>query len=281
MDTVPHFFFAKKGQLLYHYTSVEAALAILENQSLWMSDFKRMNDTKEYSFAKAQYLEAYHNREVYIEEYPRFLNTINLISLENNTVMFIGCLTREPNDPSHWKNYANNSSGCAVGISAEFLEDWAGTNISSVVYDKSAMKSFFHAGWLMLQEQYEKEPDNQEELDTLSKFFLSDLYAFKRPEYQNEKEVRISRLLVKNSKKPIKNKDVGGFDKLDNKLPAIPVKTRKGQFGKTEYIELPLKSKLGGNGIREIRLGENCSQEARDAILNKINDQALEIELIG
>lgn len=59
-----HFYSPPPGQLLYHYTSLSGAEALIQNQTLRLSEFSMMNDRSEYTYAKAQFVEAYQNRKV-------------------------------------------------------------------------------------------------------------------------------------------------------------------------------------------------------------------------
>ena len=92
-----------------------------------------MNDPDEYTYARDCFLEVYRDRPVFVDMVPRLLATSALLGLENNTKMFIGCLSPTDDDPGQWERYGDGGTGCAIGIDARFLVDWAGVNVRRVV----------------------------------------------------------------------------------------------------------------------------------------------------
>ena len=196
--------------MLYHYTNIAGARGILSGNALWLSDFARMNDPDEYTYARDCFLEVYRDRPVFVDMVPRLLATSALLGLENNTKMFIGCLSPTDDDPGQWERYGDGGTGCAVGIDARFLVDWAGVNVRRVVYDRAELDRFVRAGLRMLQEEHELEPNDRDDLLELAQFFVSDLYAFKRPQHRSEREIRISRLLIRDTGEVSGFSDQGG-----------------------------------------------------------------------
>lgn len=249
----PHFYVPREGELLYHYTSVAGACGILASNALWLSDFACMNDPDEYTYARECYLEVYRDRPVFVDMVPRLLATCALLGLENNTRMFIGCLSPTDDDPGQWARYGDSGTGCAIGIDAQFLRDWAGVNVRRVVYDRADLNRFVDAGLMMLQKEHELDPGERDALYELAQFFVSDLYAFKRPEHQSEREVRISRLLTRAPEVASGFRDHGGIC-LEGRVDAIPVGVREGLRGPTPYVALPL-SRGDRYGIRTVTLG--------------------------
>ena len=249
----PHFYVPREGELLYHYTSIAGARGILAGDALWLSDFACMNDPDEYTYARDCFLEVYWDRPVFVDMVPRLLATSALLGLENNTKMFIGCLSPTDDDPGQWERYGDGGTGCAIGIDARFLVDWAGVNVRRVVYDRAELDRFVGAGLFMLQEKHELEPDDREALLELAQFFVSDLYAFKRPQHRSEREIRISRLLIRDAGVASGFSDHGG-NCPEGHVDALPVGVREGRYGPTPYVALPL-SQGDRKGIRSLTLG--------------------------
>ena len=249
----PHFYVPREGELLYHYTSIAGARGILAGDALWLSDFACMNDPDEYTYARDCFLEVYWDRPVFVDMVPRLLATSALLGLENNTKMFIGCLSPTDDDPGQWERYGDGGTGCAIGTDARFLVDWAGGNVRRVVYDRDGLDRFVGAGLMMLQEEHELEPDDREALLELAQFFVSDLYAFKRPQHRSEREIRISRLLIRDAGVASGFSDHGG-NCPEGHVDALPVGVREGRYGPTPYVALPL-SQGDRKGIRSLTLG--------------------------
>lgn len=255
---LPHFYTPAKGDLLYHYTNYTGALSIARTGRLWLSDFARMHDTSEYQYAKKGYLAAYQSRRVWIEEVPRYIATFSLIGLEQNTNMFIACFCAEPDNRHLWQRYAGDGAGCVLSFDARYMADHLGICIRRVVYDPADLERFVQSGLGMLQAQFEEAPDNYRCLSELANFFVSDLYAFKAPQWSAEREIRVSRLIHRNPAADGGLVDVGGHASDLSPLGAFDVKVRSDAYGPTAYIELPFDGP-GAGALREITLGSRCT----------------------
>jgi hypothetical protein len=47
VDVVPEAFWKPLPETLWHYTTIEALFGIVENNEIWLSDFRQLNDKKE------------------------------------------------------------------------------------------------------------------------------------------------------------------------------------------------------------------------------------------
>ncbi|WP_423206595.1 hypothetical protein E2974_15565 [Paracoccus yeei] len=170
-----HFFKPEADQLLYHYTTAEGAAAILRSKALRLSEFSMMNDSSEYHYAKSKFVEVYQNREVWIEEMPRWIANISLNTHEPSTVMMIGCLTEDQDDVGLWERYASSGRGCVLGLDANWLVKCAGVAIRRVSYDPNYLRSFVESGLVMLQSHYEENPEDRDGLKQLARMLVLDL----------------------------------------------------------------------------------------------------------
>ena len=141
-------------------------------------------------------------------------------------------------------------------------------NVRRVVYDRAELDRFVRAGLRMLQEEHELEPNNRDDLLELAQFFVSDLYAFKRPQHRSEREIRISRLLIRDTGEVSGFSDQGG-NCPEGRVDALPVAVREGLYGPTPYVALPL-SRGDHKGIRSLTLGPsfpgNCAADADELV---------------
>jgi hypothetical protein len=252
----PHFYTPSTGDLLHHYAAPSGALGIVRSGRLWLSDFARMNDATEYHYAKEAYLRSYHSRRVWIEEVPRFTATLALLGLERGTNMMIGCFCADPDNSHLWQRYADSGAGCVLSFDASHMAAHLGVKIRRVIYDPAAIDDFVQSGLMMLQDHFETDPNDRSELSALAQHFVSDLYAFKAPEWSAEREIRVSRLLVRDAAAPEGVVDAGGHAMDGADVSACPVRTRTGPYGVTAYIELPIEPAL-----RAVTLGPNCTPE--------------------
>lgn len=262
-ETVPafslaHHFNSVAGQTLFHYTSANAAKAIIESGRFWLTDFQKTNDSSEYSYARELFDDAYANREVWIEETVRFMTTANLIGMESNTHMLIGCLTEKPDHLNQWRAYGDDGKGCVIGFDAEWLEKSAGVAIRRVNYDPLYVRKFVNLGLAAMQNMHESSPDEMLELKEFCQFFLADLYSFKHPSFEEEQEIRISRMTITNADLKLGLIDSGGSKQDGTLTDSLEIKERETQYGAARYVELPLGDNNGFSSIRCIGFGPRC-----------------------
>lgn len=266
-----HFYNPVPGQTLFHYTSAEGAEAILRNQTLRLSEFSMMNDTSEYKYAKSKFVEAYQNREVWIEEAPRLIANTTLNGHERATTMMIGSVTEERDDIGLWDRYASHGKGCVLEIDPFSIEKFAGVAFRRVSYDADYLKDFVNSGLSMLQSAYEENRDDHEHLRYLASMLVFDLYAFKDPRFRSEREVRISRITVTDDTAPLNLRDVGGQGSDGKGVPALPIQQRSSPHGPIRFLEIPLTAKGHGSAIRSVGFGPNIDPERENLIKTLIS----------
>jgi hypothetical protein len=270
---VKHFFTPKAGQILYHYTTSAGADAIIQSNKLRLSEFSMMNDASEYLYARSKFVESYQNREVWIEEVPRWMANIKLNTHSPATVMMIGCLTEDRDDVGLWERYADRGKGCVLGFDAIWLAERAGVAIRRVSYDPEYLREFVNAGLAMLQSHYEQNRNDREELAQLAATFVLDLYAFKDPRFHSEMEVRISRLTLTEETAPYGLREPGGHRSDGTDVPALPVQRRQGQYGPTRFVDLPLWDEELRSVIRSVGFGPSGARRGRMLISHSGNPE--------
>lgn len=112
---------------LYHYTSKEGFLGIIENKTLWASEILYMNDEKEtripFEICK-ELLEEDKNANAkeeidHLDEELKKLLFKELIGLETYVISF----SEKKDDLNMWRAYGDNASGICMGFnSCELLE---------------------------------------------------------------------------------------------------------------------------------------------------------------
>ncbi|GAA3872793.1 hypothetical protein GCM10022404_23320 [Celeribacter arenosi] len=231
-----------------------------------------MNDTSEYEYAKSKFIEAYQNREVWVEEFPRWTANIKLTTHEPATTMMIGSLTEEKDDVGLWDRYAGHGTGCTLGIDAFWLTEAAGVAVRRVSYDTDYLKDFVNSGLSMLQSAFEDNPDNRHELEELASMLVFDLYAFKDPRFRSEREVRISRLTVTDDTMPFGLRDVGGHKSDGTHVPALPIQQRQSQHGPIRFLELPLENDSLGFAIKSVCFGPSINPDSEASIKELVSE---------
>lgn len=267
-----HFFEPVTGQTLYHYTSAEGAEAILRTKKLRLSEFSKMNDTSEYTYAKSNFIKAYQNRQVWVEEIPRWMASFKLTTHEPATTMMIASLTEEKDDVGLWDRYAGHGTGCILGIDACWLTKAGGVSVRRVSYDAEYLKDFVNSGLSMLQSAFEENPDNRDELEYLASGLVLDLYAFKDPRFRSEREVRISRLTVTDKTMPFGLRDVGGHKSDGAHVASVPIQQRQGQHGPIRFLELPLEDDSLGFALKSVCFGPGINLDSEASITDLVGE---------
>ena len=255
-----HHFNYETGDILYHYTTAEAAEAIVRTNCIWLSEFSKTNDKSEYEYAKRKYIQFYQERKIYHDDTPRYLTNMKLFSHETNVIMMIACFARERDDLALWDRYADRARGCVIGIDTHWLATRAGVAIRQVSYDEYYLGEFVNAGLQMIQDQYKKEPKNHAALTTLASLFVLDLYAFKDPRFRSESEVRISRATLVDGTHEFGLRDPGGKRADGSYVEQLPIRQRQGQYGPTRYLELLLGDGETLSAIRSIGFGPRSDE---------------------
>ena len=258
-----HFFRPAGNQILYHFTTVEGARAILRSKTLRLSEFSMMNDKSEYTYARDKFVKTYREREVWVEEVPRWMAAIRLVTHEPATTMMIASLCEDGDDVGLWDRYANQGNGCVIGLDAHWLADRAGVAIRRVSYNPDYLRDFVNAGLGMLQDQYQDNPSDLDTLTELASFFVLDLYAFKDPRFQSEKEIRIGRLTATDESAPYCLIDPGGHRADGTGTPPLPVLRRNGPFGPVRYIDLPLQNDGQDSAIKSVGFGPSTKSACK------------------
>jgi hypothetical protein len=131
-----------KPNLLYHYTTLDGLLGILENSEIWATGIPFLNDTSEYqaglkavfALMNPELLES--NEESVVDKYAPLID-------QSAESIFTASFSKEPtgDDLSQWRAYGGEHSGVSLGFSPQylrkigrhFLKDkkdsgWIGTN---------------------------------------------------------------------------------------------------------------------------------------------------------
>lgn len=105
----------QNGQVLYHYTNIEALNSILRNRSVWFSDCRFLNDSKE----------LYTAIEIFLENQPECSKKAMFWALHTFGYEYYHCilsLSKSPEILSQWRAYGNDGFGAAIGIRCDHLD---------------------------------------------------------------------------------------------------------------------------------------------------------------
>lgn len=238
---------------IYHYTSADAAVAMAENRSIWLSEYTGMNDASEFVYARDRLLALLRGGRIKIGIPARLCLIAAIEGLTQRTGLVLGSLTARGDDLSQWRTYASDAKGCVLGVDAAYLEHDAGVAIRTVLYDESQVERLLCSALEVLEEQYTDDPSDVETLVDYGRRAAIDLFNIKHPSFADEREIRIARMLIRADDGSLS--DIGGNRTDASTVPAMTVAERVGGFGVTKYVSLPLSRRDGSNAIISVGLG--------------------------
>lgn len=140
MDYIESITSQKPPPILYHYTSQEGLIAIIESRSLRMTHIRFMNDASEFSYAmnliglEIQEIERALPEKILqaiptpkLEGDMQILDFIDplkqLMPTFMNTPVYVSSFSEMPDDISQWRGYCSKLSGFCIGFDSESLLD--------------------------------------------------------------------------------------------------------------------------------------------------------------
>lgn len=255
---LPSSFDTATTPVLYHYTSIAAARAMVDTSEIWLSEHTAMNDASEFTYARDQLYALLRHRAVPTNQVVRLALVFAVEGLAEGTGLMLASLTRRADDLGQWRSYGANGGGCVLGVDAAFLEHDAGVAIRSVVYDEDLVDRALKAAITVVQEQHAAASGDVNELAEFCRHAAADLFNIKHPCFADEREVRIARMLVRDGEGALR--DVGGNRSDGSLVSPLEVLNRQGAFGPTAYIALPLIGPGGASAIRSVGFGPAMSE---------------------
>lgn len=175
------------GDKLYHYTSMNSFLSMLNSREIWLTNTGTMNDRKE----------MIHFIEMIQKELAKFQRTDFFDKVYEQILLhykYAFCLSTERDDAAQWERYADSARGVCIAFDVEelckclyYYNDFM---FNRVFYDESIaenmyckiVKAYFETGNI---EIYKSE-------DELIKFLLYAGNLHKHRSFLHECEVRIT-----------------------------------------------------------------------------------------
>jgi hypothetical protein len=129
---------------LYHYTSGQALLGILESDSVWASQIRYMNDSKEFTHAVEHATQVLHRlsmassnqtgtRSGLCKAVIRYLEELDHLAL------YVACFSEIPDSLSQWRGYCPPNFGYSLGFDRVKLDTAAeeqGFKLKKCIYDR-------------------------------------------------------------------------------------------------------------------------------------------------
>lgn len=256
---------------LYHYTSGEALIGIIETQYFYATERSYLNDPQEFywgldSLRKTLNVNAVNKfSSGYVEQMNIVLDELDTDRLR----LFVLSLSANPDLLSQWRAYADDGRGVAIGLDGKVLREragfdefiWEGASLDAmpkefcftyhlmpVIYDKASQTDTIiefldaaHSFWLSLNSEDLKELQILRLFKHFFQYRVKELLlSFKNPGYKEECEWRIVTAVQTGNEK---------------------IKYRYGNFGITPFVRINMTPKIELPSLKlpipEIRIGPN------------------------
>jgi hypothetical protein len=189
----------EETEFVYHYTSIETFSKIIKSQSLWFTDSRYLNDSKEFK----------HGKDVIVQIIKGFRlrknKAIGKIILENlylleNFSLYTFCFSKEPDLLSQWTRYSNNGKGLCFGIKLSKLKSVLGPCFISdhVIYDNKSQEKRIEQAILESIEYFKNEKINSMNINSIIQYFSYMIATYKHVGFEEEKEYRC--FIINNNK---------------------------------------------------------------------------------
>ena len=128
------------GGTLYHYTSGQGLLGILESKGLFATDAKYFSDSSEYDYGRGL-LEA----EISRFDQPDLSGVSGLardqLNQRNKSANFVACFCDDDDLVAQWRGHASDGSGYALGFDYEQLSRGGTAPLLKVLYGDEAIRA--------------------------------------------------------------------------------------------------------------------------------------------
>lgn len=185
-----------------HYTNLQGLIGIIENNELWLSDHRFVNDELEYEYGKQLALSVISeiaNLEG-DEEFSGFLQgLLKSIQKPSSHGIYIGSMSFSPDKLDQWKGYGNSSESICIKFAGDF-ELWNAKNShpshiqqQRVIYDEGKQRGLIRAIVQIFKEHFDEfRKFPYPFLNDLTWLIESQFILFKHPEYASEDELRLT-----------------------------------------------------------------------------------------
>ena len=191
--------YEKKGEVLFHYTSLESFFRIVTTGFIALNDVLKSNDPAEGTYSikmlEKAYIELYNEQCIDRQQYEKFHRAFFDFNMDEQCFdrlqhVVLSLSVCEPNLPlALWRAYGDNGRGAAIGISKKKLEEIGnkeGFAFEQIKYrSKEQLLKEYKEFWLA-----HKDDEEEELISEIDKQYING-YFIKREENSYECEWRL------------------------------------------------------------------------------------------
>jgi hypothetical protein len=256
MKVIDEFLQQKPQVPLYHYTSAEGLLGIMQTKTIWATSVQHLNDAQEYRYGVELLREELRNRlkaerGPFNERYGELLT-----SLEDRQpgLIYVTCFSENGDFLSQWRGYCPKGDGYSVSLNERHwhhVEEAHGFRLLRCVYDPAEQKKLCRALIDAFSTQEEialpQYDDKGSFLDNLGTSFVGS--ATRRSNW-TQKLLMVAAAL---KHKGFKEEQEWRFVGLGSAAAAHCF--RQGRFGIVPFYKIPLCTADQGIKVNEIVIG--------------------------
>jgi hypothetical protein len=185
-----------------HYTNLQGLIGIVENNELWLSDHRFVNDELEYEYGKQLALSTITElaSSEGNTEFSAFLQKLlSSIQKPSGQGIYIGSMSLSPDKLDQWKGYGNSSESICIKFAGGF-ELWNAGNSNPthiqqqiIIYDEGEQTRLIRAIVQIFKDHFDEFRQFYHPfLNHLTWLIESQFILFKHPEYAAEDELRLT-----------------------------------------------------------------------------------------
>lgn len=262
---------------LWHYTTADGFLGILEQKELWCTNLLCMNDSSELKYSRELFLELILSRTRSRSSGAHLFELIHQeieFSLKFMSEVYSASFCGEGDRLAQWRGYSSGG-GFSIGFSANDLVELAGRQgfeLVKVIYDEEVQVK-------LVNDFLDSIADNPEIRDispaALDKAILSGLLTDGPKELVEEVAAGVARLSPRIKNPVFRDEDESRLISIPGLIDASSVRVRKGRFSLATYapfklIKFPLAAVIVGPA-REQQLNVMAANHLVDQVLDPKN----------
>lgn len=174
--------------ILYHYTSWQALLGILESGRMWATDWRMLNDSMEYRLGREILFDviADQPKSLHLTHLRKVMTEIESGRESGSESIFVVSFSEHGDDLSQWRSYAADAAGVSIGFHRTTLRSTR-LSLKRVRYDEDAHRRRLAT---VLKQQL-ADPTAAPELRAQARALIRACMAYKHSGFSAESEHRL------------------------------------------------------------------------------------------
>ncbi len=257
--------------MLYHYTSLDGLIGIINGNSVWASHCKYLNDSTEYIHALNAPISISNNiymDDDYLSPFGFSIRKALGEMIHNN--VYVSSFSEKPDLLSQWRGYCPPGRGVCIGFKREVLEEFCkenGLNLNKCIYNEDEQFQKMSALIQQCHEEFPKPAVSRQDYDAFEskgrvEHELNYQQYVTKGDGKKQADAALNNLCNSINKLAPLFKDVGFHEesewRITSENPVSSISFRAGISHLIPYITLSILS-FSKDAIGEVIIGPNAS----------------------